>query len=142
VEVRLYATLRPIVGGRLVELPDTEASDVRSLIDALIARFPALAGRLLSEAGEIRPYVAVMIDGRDVRHLGGLDAPVPAGAEVDIFPPVAGGAGARVAEAGGAGAGVVKAGGAGVRVVEAGGASAGVARAGGAGARVAKAGGR
>lgn len=102
-EVRVYATLRPIVGGRLVRLPDSAASDVRSLIAALIERFPGLSERLLSEEGALRPYVAVMVDGRDVRHLGGLDARVAAGAEVDIFPPVAGGAGASPMS-GGAGA--------------------------------------
>ena len=34
----------------------------------------------------------ILFDGRDVRHVGGLSATVPAGAEIDIFPPVAGGA--------------------------------------------------
>ncbi len=90
-EIRVYATLRPIVGGRSVSLPDRDGATVAQVIDDLIARFPALRERLLSEAGEIRPYVAVMLDGRDVRHVGGLSATVPAGAEIDIFPPVAGG---------------------------------------------------
>ena len=93
-DVRVYATLRPIVGGRKVVLADRDAATVRDVIDDLIARFPALRERLLSPEAQIRPYVAVMVDGRDVRHLGGLDAAVPAGAEIDIFPPVAGGAGA------------------------------------------------
>ena len=91
-EVRVYATLRPIVGGRSVALPDREAATVADVIDDLIGRFPALRERLLSDEGEVRPYVAVMLDGRDVRHVGGLSATVPAGAEIDIFPPVAGGA--------------------------------------------------
>ncbi len=91
-EVRVYATLRPIVGGRSVSLPDRAGATVADVIDGLIARFPALRERLLSDEGEIRPYVAVMVDGRDVRHVGGLGAVVPAGAEIDIFPPVAGGA--------------------------------------------------
>ena len=90
-EVRVYATLRPIVGGRSVSLPDRDAATVADVIDDLIGRFPALRERLLSEAGEVRPYVAVMLDGRDVRHVGGLSARVPAGAEIDIFPPIAGG---------------------------------------------------
>ena len=93
-DVRVYATLRPIVGGRKVVLADGNVATVRDVIDGLVTRFPALRERLLSPEGEIRPYVAVMVDGRDVRHLGGLDAAVCAGAEVDIFPPVAGGAGA------------------------------------------------
>lgn len=100
-DVRVYATLRPIVGGRKVSLPDNDETTVRDVIEDLIARFPALRDRLLSAENEIRPYVAVMVDGRDVRHLGGLDAAVPPGAEVDIFPPIAGGAGAVTPAAGG-----------------------------------------
>ena len=91
-EVRVYATLRPIVGGRSVSLPDRAGATVGGVIDDLIERFPALRERLLSDEGDVRPYVAVMLDGRDVRHVGGLAAAVPDGAEIDIFPPVAGGA--------------------------------------------------
>ncbi|SVD26471.1 uncharacterized protein METZ01_LOCUS379325, partial [marine metagenome] len=38
-----------------------------------------------------RPYVAVMVNGRDIRHTGGLETPLEPDAELDIFPPVAGG---------------------------------------------------
>ena len=90
-QVRLYATLRPIVGGRSVTL-DLPPGAVRDVLDALLAAYPDLRPRLLDEAGQVRPYVAVMVGGRDIRHLGGLDAPVDADSQIDIFPPVAGGA--------------------------------------------------
>ena len=48
-EVRVYATLRPIVGGRSVSLPDRDAATVADVIDDLIGRFPALRERLLSD---------------------------------------------------------------------------------------------
>ena len=89
-EVRVYATLRPIVGGRSIDV-DAGCSTVREVIDHLIAQYPDLHGRLLDEDG-VRQYVAVMVDGRDIRHLDGLDTAVVAGSELDIFPPVAGGA--------------------------------------------------
>ncbi len=89
-EVRVYATLRPIVGGRSIDV-DAGCSTVREVIDAMIARYPDLHGRLLDEQG-VRQYVAVMVDGRDIRHLDGLDTRLKAGSEIDIFPPVAGGA--------------------------------------------------
>ena len=88
-EVRVYATLRPIVGGRSVTL-DAPLTTVQGVIDELIQRFPDLEERLLEE-GAIRPYVAVMVNGRDIRHTGGLDTPLEPDAELDIFPPVAGG---------------------------------------------------
>ena len=89
-EVRAYAMLRPIVGGRSIDV-DAGCSTVREVIDHLIAQYPDLHGRLLDEDG-VRQYVAVMVDGRDIRHLDGLDTAVAAGSELDIFPPVAGGA--------------------------------------------------
>ena len=88
--VRVYATLRPLVGGRSVDLDDgcATAGDV---IKELIGRFPALSDRLLDPHGAVRPYVAIMVDGRDIRHVGGLHTAVGPDSELDIFPPVAGG---------------------------------------------------
>lgn len=89
-QVRLYATLRAIVGARRVDL-EGDSATVGDVLRQLIAQHPALADSLLTETGEVRPYVAVIVNGRDVRHTGGLDTPVGADSELDIFPPVAGG---------------------------------------------------
>ena len=90
IEVRVYATLRPLVGGRSVVL-DGAFATVGDVLDALVARFPDLRERLLDDDGAVRRFVAVMVNGRDIRHLGGRDTPLPAGCELDVFPPVAGG---------------------------------------------------
>ena len=89
-EVRVYATLRQIVGVRRVEF-DCPGPTVQQAIEELITRYPALSDRLLNEAGEVRPFVAVMLDGRDIRHLEGLQTPVSCRSALDIFPPIAGG---------------------------------------------------
>lgn len=89
-EVRLYATLRPIVGGRSVEVLD-HCATIGEVLSELSARYPELAPHLLGDDGTVRPYVAVMVNGRDIRHLSGLDTPVDADSGIDIFPPVAGG---------------------------------------------------
>ena len=89
-QVRLYATLRAIAGARRVDLGG-DAATVSDVLRQLIAQHPGLGEPLLTEAGEIRPYVAVIVNGRDVRHTGGLETPVSAESELDIFPPVAGG---------------------------------------------------
>lgn len=60
-------------------------------MDELISRWPELEERLYDEEREMRPYVAVMVDGRDIRHLGGLATTLDPGSELDVFPPVAGG---------------------------------------------------
>jgi molybdopterin synthase sulfur carrier subunit len=90
IEAKLYATLRAIAGSKNVTLerqPDT----VGAALEELIERFPDLKAGLLSEEGAVRPFVAVMLDGRDIRHLDGLETALPADAVLDIFPPVAGG---------------------------------------------------
>jgi len=91
VDVRFYATLRPIVGGRMVCLDLPGGSTVRDLLDAACERFPALAPLIWTEDGELGDYIKVFVDGREIRYLQMLKTPLPANAEVDIFPPAAGG---------------------------------------------------
>lgn len=50
-EVRFYATLRDIVGGRTVEVDLEAGTTVRELLERLFERFPELKPRLLDEAG-------------------------------------------------------------------------------------------
>lgn len=90
-EIRFYATLRPLVGGRTVQL-DAPPPTVGAVLHRLIDEHPGLEGKLLDDSGAVRRFVAVMLNGRDIRHLDGLETLVPADADMDIFPPVAGGA--------------------------------------------------
>ena len=89
IEVRLYATLRAIAGERSVAVSD-DCSTVRCVVDELISRWPDLDERLYEDR-ELRPYIALIVDGRDIRHLDGLATSISAGTEIDLFPPVAGG---------------------------------------------------
>jgi len=91
VEVRFYATLRPIVGGKFIDVDIEGEASVRRLLDALTDRFPELGPLVWSGEGELRDFLKLFVNGRDVRHLQMLDTPVPADAIVDVFPPVAGG---------------------------------------------------
>lgn len=89
-KVRVYATLRPIVGSRCVVLRGN-CKTVKEALDELIASYPALSDRLLDQQGAVRSYVALMLNGRDIRHLDGLNTAVGPDSELDIFPPIAGG---------------------------------------------------
>ena len=64
---------------------------VREVVRALDAAWPGMAFRLCFETGELRTFVNVYVNGRNVRYLDGLDTPVPAGATLHILPSVAGG---------------------------------------------------
>jgi len=79
-----------------------EAADQRALavpasgtlgavLDELAGSWPRLERRVRDESGTLRRYVNIYIDGTDCRDLGGITAPVPDGAEVEIIPSVAGG---------------------------------------------------
>jgi molybdopterin synthase sulfur carrier subunit len=88
----LPAALRQYSGGvSSVDVEADDAPDLGRVLDALDAACPALARRIRDEQGQLRRFVNVYIDGEDARRVGGLDAPVPARAEVLVLPSVAGG---------------------------------------------------
>jgi molybdopterin synthase sulfur carrier subunit len=64
---------------------------VREVLDSLEADNPGMRFELCHETGELRPFVNVFVNGEHIRYLGGLDAPVRAGATLHILPSVAGG---------------------------------------------------
>lgn len=90
-QVRVYATLRPIVGGATVQVTTAAGAPVRAVLDELIERWPALQAELFDAGGALHNNIHVFVNGRDVRYLGGLEMPIPAEADLRIFPPVGGG---------------------------------------------------
>lgn len=87
--VRLPSALRTYIGGDK-ELA-VDGATLRTVLDALRERSPALERRLRDESGELRRYVNFYVDGDECRTLRGLDTPLDAGTEVMIIPSVAGG---------------------------------------------------
>ena len=90
--VRLYATLRPRAGGEgAVEVPWSPGDSIADVIRELLRRKPGLQDHILDEEGHLLPHVNVFLNGRDIRHLNGLESRVDRDTELFIFPPVAGG---------------------------------------------------
>jgi molybdopterin synthase sulfur carrier subunit len=89
--VNFYATLRPLAGGKSVEFDLPPGATAGDLLRAVSDRFPAIGELLWTPEGDLGDYIKVFVDGREIRHLQLLATPVPPGAEVDIFPPAAGG---------------------------------------------------
>ncbi len=89
--IRLYATLRQRAGARDIEVNCNDGASVGDALRQLLERKPALEGRILDPQGDVVPYVAIFVDGRDIRHLDGLATPVGEDDEIAVFPPVAGG---------------------------------------------------
>jgi len=94
IEAKLYATFRAMADGqKSIELTEIEGgTTVGAVLDLLVGRYPKLRAGFYDDEGAIRSFVAIMVNGRDIRHLQGLETPIDEGATLDIFPPVAGGA--------------------------------------------------
>ncbi|MGZ8438710.1 MAG: ubiquitin-like small modifier protein 1 [Candidatus Limnocylindrales bacterium] len=87
--VFIPAVLRANVGGvRSLEL---DGDSIRGVVDALVAKHPALGSQLLTEEGDLNRFVNVYVNGQDVRYLAGLDTPVAPADEVRLLPAMAGG---------------------------------------------------
>ena len=82
------ALLEQTGGARTVQVT---GGTVREVIAALEASWPGMAFRLCYETGELRVFVNVFLNGRNIRYLQGLETPVPTGATLHILPSVAGG---------------------------------------------------
>lgn len=70
-----------------------DGATVGEVFEALIARYPGLAGNLVGEDGQLHKFVNVYRNDDDIRYLDQLDTPVADGDEIAIVPAVAGGTG-------------------------------------------------
>ncbi|MGY1607952.1 MoaD/ThiS family protein [Geodermatophilus sp. SYSU D00700] len=91
VEVLLPGVLADLVGGQRRLLVEPVPGTVAGLLDALATEHPVLERRIRDEAGALRRFVNVYVDGDDVRFAAGVDTAVRDGAVVQVLPSVAGG---------------------------------------------------
>jgi molybdopterin converting factor small subunit len=89
--VLLPGVLADLAGGRRELDVDPGGETLADLFDTLAGQHPLLGRRIRDEAGQLRRFVNVYVDGDDVRFNGGLATPVRDGAEVQVLPSVAGG---------------------------------------------------
>jgi molybdopterin synthase sulfur carrier subunit len=90
-QIGFYATLRPIVGAKRVDVDVPEGATVGDLVALLVARWPALAQALLDESGALSRRAHVFVDGRSARFLEGEQTRLDPTARIDVIPAVAGG---------------------------------------------------
>ena len=87
--IRIPTPLRRMTNG--LDKVQTEAADLAELIQKLDTDYPGFKARLLDDAGELRYFVNIYLNGEDVRFLKGLQTSITSGDEVSIVPAVAGG---------------------------------------------------
>jgi molybdopterin synthase sulfur carrier subunit len=91
-KVNFYATLRPIVGQKTVEVDIPDGATVGQLIAALVDAYPALRHEILDPAGNLHGHIKVFVNGRDMTYLEHQTNTVLHPDDViNVFPPVGGG---------------------------------------------------
>ena len=87
--VRIPTPLRRVTNGQ--DKVDAEGATLREIIDSMEAQFPGIKARICDDAGDLRNFVNVFINGEDVRFMEGVDSATDDGDEISIVPAVAGG---------------------------------------------------
>ncbi len=90
INVRIPQPLRNLTGNQSTVSAGGET--LLACIAHLDSSYPGIRERVMDEAGQIRRFVNVYINGDDVRFMDGLATPLKDGDEVSIVPAVAGGA--------------------------------------------------
>jgi len=91
-KVNFYATLRPIVGQKTVEMDVSVGITAMQLIDRVVNEYPAMRRELLDDDGNFHHHMKMFINGREVVYVEDqFDYVMQSEDRVDIFPPVGGG---------------------------------------------------
>lgn len=89
VEVRIPPQIARQFGAQRWEA--VNADTVAGMFDTLDARYPGIAAQLLEPDGQLRAWINVFIDERDIRSLDGMATTLRPGLKVYIVPAIAGG---------------------------------------------------
>jgi molybdopterin synthase sulfur carrier subunit len=90
-KVKLFATLKQLVGAKEIEVELKGDDTVGSVLDKLVADYPVLRDQILDEDGNLEGYINVFVNKQSMRFLDGLDTALNEDDVLAIFPPVAGG---------------------------------------------------
>lgn len=92
-QINFYADLRPLAGGKIVNVEIAQSMTARAALEAVTRARPALADKIWNSSGELYDHIHVFINGRQSVFLPqGMETPVQGGDTLDVFPPVGGGA--------------------------------------------------
>ena len=90
IKVRVFGDLKSVLGKSLI-LDVKEGATVRSLIHSLADKVDLKPGGLIGKYIRDRGDIAILLNGRNIRLLVGLDTGLKNGDEVIFLPPAPGG---------------------------------------------------
>jgi molybdopterin synthase sulfur carrier subunit len=93
VRVHTILTLQEVIGRREVELDLPQGTTLKELLSHMVGVWGEKLSERLFKAGteELLPRIRVMVNGRDVQFVQGLETVLQDGDQVHLFPPVSGG---------------------------------------------------
>jgi len=90
IKVKTFATFRSCIGQEfLVDIP--EGTRVIGLLELLTDGKPDFYNMLFESSGVLKDYVNILINGRNISFIEGLESGIREGDVVAMFPPVGGG---------------------------------------------------
>lgn len=90
ITVLIPTPLRRYTGGE--SRLSLSGSSVEEVLDALDAAHPGIGERLRDDSGQIRRFVNIFVNGKNVRDTDGIATALSPGDELGIIPAMAGGA--------------------------------------------------
>ena len=91
-KIKVYATLRQIVGDKSLDFPVNNPVTMGEVLSQVIQLYPGLRSELFYQNGELLDRVHILINGRDVRFFDRkLETYVSSEDTISIFPAVGGG---------------------------------------------------
>ena len=93
VKVHSILGIKKILGGGDLEFSVPEGSTLKSLLSMMIRDYGKELSLLLygADGTDVLPHIRLMVNGRDVEFLKGLETDLNEGDEVLILPPISGG---------------------------------------------------
>lgn len=95
VTVKFLATLYDLTGVLKEVVEVEEGITVAQLVDLLDRRFGGRLKAEIMEGGSLKPMYSILVNGRSIEWIGGMDVRLKEGDEVVFIPPAAGGLGRR-----------------------------------------------
>jgi len=88
-KIRIPMPLRKLTND--TDVVSMDAATLAEAVDGLEVQYPGIKERIVDEAGEIRRFVNIYVNGEDVRFLDNITTKLNENDEVSIVPAVAGG---------------------------------------------------
>ncbi|MBZ0275413.1 MAG: MoaD family protein [Anaerolineae bacterium] len=89
--IKLFATLRDISGLREIQVPFTDGQTVRDLLRDVTGMHPTLGEAIWTPDGKLTGQVYILVHGRNIMWLDGLETVIRATDQLVFLPPSAGG---------------------------------------------------